>query len=96
MGKGVPAWESCTGTWLVSPAAGCEKKKMEVSTTGPLITKLSTLEHFLYILGLVGIVTGNPWVLCVSVVHQESVVLVSCFFAFSCVLEFYKMRKLKT
>ena len=25
--KGVPAWESCTSTWLVSPAAGCEKKK---------------------------------------------------------------------
>ena len=45
--KGVPAWESCTGTWLVSPAAGCEKKKMEVSTTGPQTTKLSTIEHIL-------------------------------------------------
>ena len=50
--KGVLAWESHTGTWLVSPATGCEKKKMEVSTTGPQITKLSTLEHILYILGL--------------------------------------------
>ena len=28
--------------------------------------------------------------------HQESVVLVSCFFAFSCILKFYKMQKLKT
>ena len=26
-GKGAPAQESCTGTWLVSPATGCQKKK---------------------------------------------------------------------
>ena len=45
--KEVPAHESCTSAWLVSPAAGCEKK-MEVSTTGPQTTKLSTLEHLQY------------------------------------------------
>ena len=45
--KGVPARESRTGTRLVSPAAGCEKKKIEVSTTGPQTTKLSTIEHIL-------------------------------------------------
>ena len=28
-------------------------------------------------------------------IHQESVVLVSRFLAFSCVLEFYEMQKLK-
>ena len=28
-------------------------------------------------------------------IHQESVVLVSRFFAFSCVLEFYEMQKLE-
>ena len=28
--------------------------------------------------------------------HQESVVLVSRFFAFSCVLKFYEMQKLET
>ena len=33
--------------------------------------------------------TLTPW-------HQESVVLVSRFFAFSCVLKFYKMQKLET
>ena len=43
----MPAWESRTGIWLVSPAAGCEKKKIEVSTKGPQTTKLSTLEHIL-------------------------------------------------
>ena len=44
--KEVLAHESHTSAWLVSPAAGCEKK-MEVSTTGPQTTKLSTLEHIL-------------------------------------------------
>ena len=47
LNKGVPARESRTGTWLVSPAAGREKKKIEVSTKGPQTTKLSTLEHIL-------------------------------------------------
>ena len=27
LNKGAPAWESCTGTRLVSPATGCQKKK---------------------------------------------------------------------
>ena len=43
--KGVPAWESHTGTQLVSPAVGCKKKKMKVSTTGPQTTKV--IEHVL-------------------------------------------------
>ena len=47
LAKGVLAQESHTGTWLVSPATGCEKKKKEVSTMGPQTTKLSILEHIL-------------------------------------------------
>ena len=41
-GKGVPARESRTGIRLVSPAAGCEKKK-DTSGRGPWIIKLSAL-----------------------------------------------------
>ena len=33
----------------------------------------------------------NQWIK-----HQESVVLVSHFFVFSCILKFYEMKKLKT
>ena len=33
--KGAPAQESHTGTWLVSPAPGCEKKKKDMSGKGP-------------------------------------------------------------
>ena len=33
----------------------------------------------------------NQWIK-----HQESVVLVSHFFVFSCILKFYEMQKLKT
>ena len=29
--KGAPAWESRTGTRLVSPASGCEKKDLSVT-----------------------------------------------------------------
>ena len=39
--KGVPARESRIGARLISPAAGCEKKK-DTSGTGPRNTKLST------------------------------------------------------
>ena len=46
--KGVPARESHTGTRLVSPAAGCKKKK-EASTTGPQTTQLSTVKHTIVI-----------------------------------------------
>ena len=45
MVKGVPARESRTGARLVSPAAGCEKKKKDASRTGPQNIKLSTLKH---------------------------------------------------
>ena len=45
--KGVPARESRTGTRLVSPATGSEKKKLEASTTGPQNAKLSILEILL-------------------------------------------------
>ena len=41
----MPARESCTGPRLVSPAAGCQKKKKEASTTGPQTTQLSTVKH---------------------------------------------------
>ena len=40
----MPARESRTGARLVSPAAGCEKKK-DASRTGTQNTKLSTLKH---------------------------------------------------
>ena len=42
----MPAWESRTGTRLVSPATGSEKK-MEASTTGPQNAKLNILERLL-------------------------------------------------
>ena len=45
--KGAPAWKSRTGTWLVSPATGCQKKKKNTSEAGPQNTKLSTLEILL-------------------------------------------------
>ena len=44
--KGAPAWESCTGTWLVSPVASPEKKK-DTSRTGPPNMKLSILGHII-------------------------------------------------
>ena len=45
--KGAPAWESRTGTRLVSPATGYQKKKKDTSGAGPQNTKLSTLEILL-------------------------------------------------
>ena len=39
------AREYRTGTRLVSPATGCQKKKMEASTTGPQTMQFSTVEH---------------------------------------------------
>ena len=50
----MPARQSRTGTWLVSPAAGCEKKKIDASTTGPQTTKLSILEHIVVYTDSVG------------------------------------------
>ena len=43
--KGVLAWESGIRVRLVSPAAGCEKKKKDTSGRGPWILKLSTFYH---------------------------------------------------
>ena len=43
--KGVLAWESRTGKLVQLQAV--KKKKMEVSTTGPQTTKLSTIEYIL-------------------------------------------------
>ena len=45
--KGALARESHTGTRLVSPATGCQKKKKDNSEAGPQNTKLSTLEILL-------------------------------------------------
>ena len=47
-GKGAPARESRTGTLLVSPATGCQKKKKkDTSGAAPQNTKLSTVEILL-------------------------------------------------
>ena len=43
---------------LVSPATGCEKNKLEASTTGPWATKLSILEHVLVFTDDIG--SGKP------------------------------------
>ena len=62
MAKGAPARESRTGTRLVSPAAGYEKKKKDVSGTGPRNAKLSTLEILLASTDAIesGITPGKP------------------------------------
>jgi len=45
--KGTPARESRTGTRLVSPAAGCEKKEEDTSGTVPQNTKMNTLKNII-------------------------------------------------
>ena len=58
--KGAPAWESHTGTQLVSPATGCKKKK--TSGAGPQNTKLSTIKIILASTDAMetGTATGKP------------------------------------
>ena len=60
MVKGAPARESCTGTQLVSPTPGCEKK--DTSGTRPQNAKLSTLEILLAYTDTIvnGTTPGNP------------------------------------
>ena len=58
--KGAPAQESCTGSQLVSPTPGCEKK--DTSGTKPQNAKLSTLEILLASTDAMvsGTTIGNP------------------------------------
>ena len=56
--KGVPARESRTGNRLVSPAAGCKKKKMEASGIGPRNTEISSQERIIVSTGVIWIDTA--------------------------------------